>query len=215
MQRLELVGTTFGRLTVISYEGKRNSGQHTWKCNCTCGAQTVTTTLMLRTGKKRSCGCLRKETAAVHARSLSTHGAWTGGKSTREWATWANMRSRCSLVTHPQYSEYGGRGITIDPAWEDFSTFLADMGPRPSNKHSLDRVNNDLGYSRENCRWATRIEQNNNTRFNHRVTVNGLTMTIAQWARALNVTRNELKSQGKKSGSLEKAIQDLIKPGGQ
>lgn len=81
-----------------------------------------------------------------------------------EYKAWLHMRERCRNPNHRIYKHYGGRGITIDPRWDSFDNFLQDIGPRPSSDHSLDRIDNDLGYSPNNCRWATKSEQNKNRR---------------------------------------------------
>jgi hypothetical protein len=94
----------------------------------------------------------------------TTHGAYRHGKETPEHATWRDMLARCTRPTAKSYSRYGARGITVCTAWLDYSVFIADMGVRPSPEHSLERKNNDLGYSPTNCEWASRSTQARNRR---------------------------------------------------
>lgn len=98
------------------------------------------------------------------------------------YKTWVSMRSRCYKKSHKSYADYGGRGITICERWNDFSNFYADMGERPE-KLTLGRIDNSLGYSPENCKWETAVEQGNNKRSNLWLTAHGKTMTLTQWAR--------------------------------
>lgn len=102
-----------------------------------------------------------------------------------EYNAWQAMRARCLNPNHPAYKNYGGRGITVCDEWlgpGGKARFLADMGPRPSPEHSLDRINNDGPYCKDNCRWATQKQQCNNTRRNHRITIDGVTRTVTEWA---------------------------------
>jgi hypothetical protein len=102
------------------------------------------------------------------------------------------MRGRCNNPQNPAYPYYGGRGIYVVAEWETFKQFYADMGPRPSAKHSLDRIDNDGPYSPENCRWATWTEQMNNTRLTRRIEFQGQCLSVSEWSRELGVPVNTL-----------------------
>jgi len=114
------------------------------------------------------------------------HGHAKRGDATKTYRAWQNMRRRCTDPTNPQFADYGGRGITVCAEWNNFPRFLADMGEAPAEK-SLDRKDNNQGYSKENCRWATRREQNQNTRKNVFIGYNGERRCISEWARILNL----------------------------
>jgi len=143
-----------------------------------------------------SCFKLPDSQRMAMSEAKTTHGH--GGRrvdgkrvgQTREYRSWKGMKVRCNNPNNPRYKDYGARGITVCDEWlHSFETFLFDMGPSPSSKHSIDRINNHLGYSKENCRWATRIEQNNNKRSNRMITVQGRTQSVAMWCRELHLTR--------------------------
>lgn len=105
-----------------------------------------------------------------------------------EYGVWANMKTRCYNPNHSSYKRYGGRGIVVCGAWIDsFPQFFKDMGPRPSSQHSIDRVNNNGNYEPSNCKWSTRKEQQNNTRTNRFITINGETKTASQWKQSQSV----------------------------
>jgi hypothetical protein len=103
------------------------------------------------------------------------------------------MRARCLNPQSARYADYGGRGITVCPTWDDFETFLRDMGPKPSPRHSIDRIDNDRGYSPENCKWSTTTEQNRNTRLNVWLTYNGQTMLLEDWGRLTGIPAGKLR----------------------
>lgn len=124
-----------------------------------------------------------------------------GMTRTPEYSTWARMIRRCENKKEINYERYGGRGITVCAEWRtSFAAFLRDMGKRPSPSHSIERINNDEGYRKENCRWATRAEQCVNKRNNILVTFNGQTKILAHWCRELglhyNITRQRLQREG-------------------
>jgi hypothetical protein len=118
---------------------------------------------------------------------------------------WVSMRARCNCRSNKGYAAYGARGITVAPIWNDFWQFASDMGERPSPKHSIDRINNKGNYEPKNCRWATPSEQQRNTRRNRRITLNGETLCITEWAKRLNVTPSAISHRIRKYGA-EKAI---------
>lgn len=180
-----MTGQRFGRLTVASFIG-RAYGASRWFCRCDCGSETTVAAGHLRNGKIKSCGCLRRETSALHLRTLKT----THGKSQEPWfTTWAGMMYRCSASNGKRFHRYGGRGITVCARWQsDPSAFHADMGDPPPGM-SLDRINNDLGYSPENCRWATDRQQNNNRASTREISFGDQSMSAAEWARRVGVAK--------------------------
>jgi len=124
-----------------------------------------------------------------------------GLRKSAEYNTWCSMRQRCNNKNATSYRNYGARGITVCDRWNtSFMSFLADMGKKPSSEHTIDRINNDLGYSPENCRWALMDEQCNNRRSNRRVTINGETKTISQWARKSGLSSQVILNRVDKLG---------------
>lgn len=126
---------------------------------------------------------------------------------TPEYHAWQAMKKRCRNPTDPRYRDYGARGIDYCAKWEDFLTFYSEMGPRPEGqRYSLDRINNNEGYSKENCRWATPREQQQNIRSNKHITYLDETKCISEWARELGVNRGLIIKRLKRGWSVEKAL---------
>lgn len=166
-----ITGKRFGMLLVT--EKAKEPGK--WKCVCDCGKYATVRRSNLNSGNTASCGCQR---------GCRRHGM----HETPEYNVYMAMKQRCLNESNRFFSFYGGRGITVCDRWlgpNGFLNFISDMGRRPSKRHSLDRLDNSLGYSPDNCRWATRKQQQNNMRANRTITHNGKTMTAAQWAREL------------------------------
>jgi hypothetical protein len=135
-----------------------------------------------------------------------------GMSHTPEWWIWVHIRERCLDVNNPNYPAYGGRGITLHPQWrEDFAAFYAEIGPRPSPKHSVDRIDNARGYLPGNIRWATSREQNQNKRSNVLLTVNGETKVAAEWARALDIPKATISRRLSAGRSEEAALAPVIR----
>ena len=125
-----------------------------------------------------------------------------------EYNSWCNMKGRCHNKKHPRYKEWGGKGITVCDEWlYDFERFYSDMGPRPSPSHSLDRIDGSMGYSKENCRWATKKEQSENRpSWVNEIEFNGKKMTITEWAKVVGISRKSLYGRIESGWSIEEAL---------
>jgi hypothetical protein len=158
--RANLTGQRFGRLAVLQEAGARHGNRY-WRCECDCGGETTVRTKSLRNGDTNSCGCLWLE---IIKASNATHRL----TETPEYRAWRAAKDRCYNPNTWNFHNYGGRGISMCDRWRNsFEAFYADMGPRPSAQHSIDRINNDGNYEPDNCRWSTRKEQRANRRDNH------------------------------------------------
>jgi len=151
MAAVDVLGHRFERLVVVGRSERISSAGALWVCQCDCGGQTVTTSLKLRNGHTKSCGCHRREML-----SNLQHG-YSRVKS-RTYKSWKEMRQRCKNPNSDKWQWYGGRGISICAEWENFETFLGDMGERPEGM-TLDRIDSDGNYCKANCRWATPKQQ--------------------------------------------------------
>ena len=145
-------GQRFGRLVVQQLLSKKPVAK--WKCLCDCGKETEVWGGHLKSGVTRSCGCLVVE---FNKSQKTTHGM----TKTRTYKSWRSMINRCTLPCMGSYKYYGGKGIGYDPSWQSFDNFLSDMGIRPEGT-SLDRIDNNKNYSKENCRWSDAKTQANN-----------------------------------------------------
>ena len=159
----DLTGMRFGRLVVVSRAGSNAKGNALWRCRCDCGKETVVVGYSLNGGRSKSCGCLHHEQLSTRNRNEKrTHGE----THTRLYTIWRGIRCRCNNKTDSHYSDYGGRGITVCAAWnnsfEAFRDWAVANGYR--NDLTIDRINNDGGYTPDNCRWTTMSVQNANRR---------------------------------------------------
>jgi hypothetical protein len=156
MPTVDMKGQKFSRLTVIERAPSDKDGNAMWLCICSCGNRLIVLGRSLRRNRTKSCGCWYKEAIGLRVRK---HGNCMNYEITSEYSSWMNMKARCSNQDHGSFARYGGRGIMICPRWMKFENFLADMGKKPSSRHSIDRINNDGNYEPSNCRWATRKQQ--------------------------------------------------------
>lgn len=160
-----------------------------WVCKCDCGGEKIAWAQNLKGGKTTSCNCVRiKQVTERNRETKRTHGK----THSAEYRIWSGIIDRCMNPNGKDFKNYLGRGITVCDRWRSFEHFFADMGPRPSSKHSIDRIDNEKGYYPENCRWALPKDQANNCRANVHVTHGGITRTISEWADAIGIKRPTL-----------------------
>lgn len=199
-------GNKFGMVTVL-WKTEKYSGTHRlWHCQCECGGTVLATLSDLRSGRRRSCGCLKK-TARV------TNGANRGGKRIPEYGVWASMKERCSNPKQKQFDRYGGRGIRVCDDWQNFDGFISDMGHRPTPEHTIDRIDNDGNYEPGNCRWALMSDQANNKSTNIFVAIDGVKLSLTQWSRKAGIHHMTVRYRATRyfEGDLAEAIKFYLK----
>lgn len=196
MRRLQLEGQKFGKWTVIKFS-ETSSRFSLWECICECGTKKIVSGTTLVNGLSKSCGCYRVENAK---NLFTTHGETVGG-NTREFEIWCSMKDRCDNENYHRFHDYGGRGIKVCERWKDsFTNFLEDMGRRPSDDHSIERIDNNGNYEPSNCIWGTTKIQARNHRRNVYFEHNGERMILTDWANKLEVHQRTLSRYSKKYG---------------
>ncbi len=202
---IDITKKRFGRLVVISRVENNKHGKTRWECLCDCGKLTEVLSNSLRSGRAKSCGCLQKQ---VTINRNTTHNM----RRSPEYYIWMAMKSRCGNKKSQYFKNYGGRGISVCNKWiNSFQRFYEDMGKRPSNNHSLDRIDNNGNYELGNCQWATRVEQARNARSNHNITLNGRTLCIAGWAERQGISYSTLYARIKTYGwAAERALTEGV-----
>lgn len=180
---LNLISKRFGRLIVENKAALRSSnGTVRWNCVCDCGNKTTVNSSHLVAGYTVSCGCLQREAVTRH-----------GLSDIPEYNVWNGMIQRCTNTNDKRFSDYGGRGITVCDRWlNSIHNFIEDMGFRPSSDHSIDRKENDKGYYKDNCHWATCQEQSNNRRSNIFYHYKGQQYTIPKLSRLPEAIQNDV-----------------------
>lgn len=181
-------GTVFGKLTVMHSEPTLSSGRLRYECLCTCGVIKLVLSDNLKRGKSVSCGCMRNLNTSIRS---STHGM----SSSPIYAVWNMMMQRCYVENYRLYKDYGGRGITVDPAWHKFENFYQDVGDIPFKGASLERKDNNLGYCKTNVEWANRFVQSRNKRNNRKFAFNGENLLLPDWAVKLGINKRTLASR--------------------
>lgn len=196
---IDRTGLRYGSLTARRYLGKPpGSSKNKWECVCDCGNVTQVSSSNLSTGHTLSCGCLLIKEMVSRRKYPKELAA--------EYSIWRGIKQRVSDTTSKNAAWY--THVSLDESWENsFETFVADMGKRPSPKHSIERINGKLGYSKGNCVWATPTVQANNRSTNRNLTLNGVTLTAAQWSRALGIKQHTILARIDKYGwSVEDAL---------
>jgi hypothetical protein len=178
---------------------KESRVRHKHKCLCDCGATVYIRLDSMRSGNTKSCGCLQKEAASKRRRKHY-------GRGTPEYTTWIMMRDRCNNKNNPKYSYYGGRGISVCSRWDNFIDFVADMGFRPTDLHTIDRIDTDKNYEPTNCKWSTRKEQARNRRNTKMIAYNGSTKPLAEWCELLDMDYNNTNKRLWRGWSVNRAF---------
>lgn len=206
MRAIDLTGKRFGKLVVVEANG-RSREEIAWLAQCDCGRRVTVGGYKLRSGWTKSCGCIKSATVRPERHGLTPRGARTPG-----YSSWAEMRSRCTNDKSRHFKNYGGRGIYVCARWSaSFADFLSDMGP-PFVGASIDRIDNDKGYTcgkcddcvarsaPANCRWATRAQQARNNRRTRNITLNGETRCLADWKSLLGFSGSMFFTLSRKLG---------------
>ena len=196
----DITGQKYGRLTVIKRLDKTGN-LYKWLCKCDCGNESVALADNLKRGHTSSCGCLRVETAS-HTRVI--HGMY----KTRIHRIWQSMLARCSNPNNSRHKFYLEKGITVCDKWLTFEGFYEDMADGYDDKLSIDRINNDKGYYKENCRWANDIEQNNNRSNSIIITIDGVADTLPNHCRKYNQNYKRAAYRIKVGWEPERAIKE-------
>lgn len=191
-------GDVYGRWTIVSLD--RSGPRRKWLCRCVCGSESRVDSCDLKSGHSTSCGCYSRER---RIETNTKHGHAKAGRKTPVYLVWEAMIKRCHTPSDKAFHDYGGRGIKVCDAWlADFEAFIRDMGiPTPGQSIERDDVNGN--YEPSNCRWASRLEQNNNTRSNFMLaTANGV-VTIAEFARRHGLKYDVVQKQIWRYGATE------------
>lgn len=191
-------GSTFGYLVVVRMSGRDNSGAALWLCRCVCGEVREVSGPALRAGRNKSCGCKSPRFKPKNPSQIISN--------KRAYTIWSGMISRCAPTAKGKSRRfYYEKGIRVCKAWRNFKGFYKDMGDPPDGA-SIDRIDGNKGYFKENCRWATPKQQANNTSRNHIVEYEGRKMTIAEWADEIGVKPNTLLYRIRRGASLEDSM---------
>jgi len=208
---VEFTPTTYGKLTTLGpkFLLQSEKAQAYQVCQCECGEVRLVWYNNLRNGHTRACARCLKDPYRSRQGKVQFHPR----AYPREYIIFSSMKGRCLNPKNTYYVRYGGRGIKVCERWLEpdglgFSNFIADMGARPSPKHSIDRIDNDGDYCPENCRWATATQQARNTRSNVHITARGETHSLAEWAEITGLTAGCIRyryMRGKREDELFKA----------
>lgn len=200
---IDLTGRKFSRLTISSFGGMKK-GQALWRVRCECGTEKIVRGTNIKSGRTKSCGCYNK---AVAGEQSITHGL----SRSPTYKTWSGMLQRCHNKNNSRFKDYGARNITVCERWEKFENFLQDMGPRPLGRLTIERIDNEQGYYPDNCRWATYLEQGQNTRKTRLLFHDGLTLSMSAWGRKKGILRATISRRLRSNCSTDKALRPVKK----
>jgi hypothetical protein len=199
----------FGKLKILkstpAYHDETGYHRATSLCLCECGNITEVIQKHLKSGNTRSCGCLQRSKASAR---LFKHGK--SNKRSPIYSTWRGMMDRCYYPKHRWFSNYGGRGITVCERWKSFTNFWKDMGERPDGR-CIERIDNNKGYEPGNCRWATRAEQNRNSRRNRILTVLGVTNCFTDLCAFFGIKRATVYKRLQRGMTVDRAFTDTTR----
>lgn len=197
----DLSGKKFGRLSVIEFAGRDKHRHLLWRCVCECGNERLVAKNNLLSGRTVSCGCYASERAS---NQLRKHGMF----SSRFYSVWHDMMRRCYNKNDVHYNRYGGRGISVCEEWHDVRNFVAWCEQKnPDSGMTIDRIDNDSGYSPDNCRFVSLKDNQNNRSSNRNLEFHGETKTVTQWAEKTGIPASVIYSRLDKLGwSVEKAL---------
>ncbi len=200
---IDLIGQKFGRLEVVARARNGELGHVRWLCKCSCGKESTVMSFSLKNGRTKSCRCLRQEIK-------TKHGHKKDGKITGIYKSWFCMKQRCNNSNNKDYSSYGGRGITVCKEWLEFSNFLKDMGEQPPNQ-TIERIDNDKGYCKSNCCWATRMQQARNKRNTRFIRHGDTRQSIDDWSEETGIPKAVIRIRLASGWSLEKTLTTTAK----
>jgi hypothetical protein len=200
---VDITGQRFGELVATALTSQRTKiGEAIWLCTCDCGQTCLVRGAILRNGRRQRCGRSRHR--------LPRSGVARNRNVSPTYRSWCSMISRCKPENTKQHPYHAGRGICVCERWTNFQNFLADMGPRPSLRYSIDRIDNDGNYEPSNCRWATRKQQARNARFNHVIEFRGESRCIAEWCEILGISRGTIRQRLEKGWSMERTLGEPV-----
>lgn len=203
-KRIDITGKKFGMLTVLHPHGRDKWSKLYWNCKCDCGNEHIVCGEHLKSGRTRSCGCFKKE--SVSLRSIKHNLSHSS-----IYCIWHGMMQRCNNHKINSYKNYGGRGIKVCDKWLTFEGFYEDMGDRPDGM-SIDRIDNNGNYCKENCKWSTPKEQANNRSNNRMLTLNGKTKNLTEWSKELGIHLTTIITRlDARHWSVEKALTTKVK----
>lgn len=204
----DITGQRFGRLVAVA----PSEQPQYWNCKCDCGQDCLGHGSNMRYGKVKSCGCISREQCAGWAATRVRHGHARKGQHSSEYRSWSSMLRRCSESDKKHRELYARRGIQVCKRWRNsFDNFLADMGPKPTPEHTIERKDNNKGYDLGNCCWATKLEQQNNRRVTVFVTYRDRTLALSDWSRELGIKYGTLYTRLRFGWPMERVFTEPVR----